>query len=399
MIDRIRAIIGPEPRLLHAAWLCVLAGIGLSLLGVYAIDVATQPKPPESGLPVRGRALDQLLLLPFGIIAALAIALPHYQLIRRFVWPLIWLMLAVLVFLLIPIVPSAIVHAQNGARSWISIGPINVQPSELAKIAYVLVMADYFRLRDNHRRFLGLVPPAIITLIPVGLITLQPDLGTASLFAPTLFAVLIAAGAKLKHLLSIVLIAAVLAPASYPVLMPHQKARILGMIAAVRGTREGADTINYQRFTADRIAAAGGFFGVGDEKSRALIEYNALPEPHTDMIFPVILNRFGAAGGLGVFLLYATWLTGAAITAARCRDAFGRLVVVGCASMIVTQVTVNIAMTLGLLPIIGITLPFLSYGRSSLVSVWLMTGLIVGVATRQPLPPYRESFDFEEDSA
>jgi cell division protein FtsW (lipid II flippase) len=317
--------------------------------------------------------------------------------VRYVAWPIMILVLASLVFLLVPSVPRWIVDARNGARSWISVGSFNIQPSEVAKIAYVIVMAKYLRFRRNHRTPLGLIPPAIITGVPMALIAMQPDLGTASLFVPTMFAMLIAAGAKLRHLALVVLVAVIAAPVIYPVLKPHQQARIRGMIMAMRDEGEGAQDINFQRYAAVRIAGAGGLTGVSDAKSRSLVRYNGLPEAHTDMVFAVLVNRFGLLGGACVILLYLVWIAGALLTAALAKDAFGRLIVIGCTTIIASQALINIGMTVGLLPIIGITLPFLSYGGSSLVTVWLMSGLVLNIAMRPVRPPFRPSFEYDGD--
>jgi cell division protein FtsW (lipid II flippase) len=301
------------------------------------------------------------------------------------------------VVLLVPFVPASIVTPRNGARAWINLGPVDFQPGEVAKIAFVLVLADYFRYRKNHRTFLGLIPPALITLIPVGLITLQPDLGTALLFIPCLFAMLVAAGAKLKHLAVIVLVGILAGPMAYPMLKPHQKQRIVGLINMVQGSPEGADDINYQSLTAVRLAGAGEINGMPDAKSRAVVHFNHLPERHNDMIFAVIVNRFGLIGGLGVLGLYAVWFLGALLTAALCKDPFGRLVVIGVTVIIAAQMFINVGMNLGLLPIIGLTLPFVSYGGSSILTVWIMTGLVLSVAMRPPARLSRPTFEFGDE--
>ena len=115
------------------------------------------------------------------------------------------------------------------------------------------------------------------------------------------------------------------------------------------------------------------------------------------MIFSVVVARFGFLGGIGVMGLYMMWISGALLAAAVCKDPFGRLVCVGLAAFIGTQLVVNVGMNIGLLPIIGITLPFLSHGGSSMITVWIMTGLIVNVAIRKPVPPFRESFEYDDD--
>ncbi len=381
----------------RAAWLTVLASIGLSLVGVYAIDVATIAVPHDASPALGALAVKQLVYVCIGLGAGVLVLVPHYRAYGFASWFLLAAAVVLLVFLLIPFVPSTIVRPRNGARSWIDFGPADVQPSELAKIAYVVVLAWYLRFRKNHRTFKGLLPPAIITAVPVGLITLQPDLGTASLFVPALFAVLVAAGAKLKHLAAVVLIAAMAAPAAYPILKPHQKERFVGLFKQLRGDTSADQDINMQSVTAQRVAGAGEWEGAGDRQSRVLLKYNALPERHNDMIFAVICNRFGFVGGATVLVLYAVWIAGALLTAGLAREPFGRLVPVGFAAFIAAQVFINVGMNVGVVPIIGITLPFVSHGGSSMIACWLMTGLVMAVAIRQPRISLRRTFEWDDE--
>lgn len=381
--------------LVHPGWISVAAAVILSLLGVYAIDVGLNPD--AQGLTdLSGRALKQAFFLGLGVTVAATVALPHYRLIGYLAWPAMIASIALLVFLLIPFVPEWLVKPENGARAWINLKFFKLQPSELAKISFVLVVAHYLRYRRTHRRFLGLVPVAMIAAIPLGLIMLQPDLGTVSLFVPALFAMLAAAGARLRHLVIIVAAAGMAAPAVYPFLMPHQKTRIVALVKQIQGDREGAHDTNYQSFTAQTLAGSGRILGNTDPHARALVRYNRLPERHNDMIFSVIVARFGLLGGLLVLGLYFAWILGAILTAAHCKDPFGRLVAVGLSGFIAAQVVVNVGMNIGLLPIIGITLPFLSYGGSSMITVWIMTGLLVNIAMRKPVPPFRPSFEYDE---
>lgn len=380
----------------NSAWIVVLASLALSLLGVYAIHLADGAKaaPVALGPPP---AVKQLVFLTIGVLSAVAIVIPHYRWLGYLAVPGFIVLVGLLIFLLIPLVPTWLVKPRNGARSWIDIGPIDFQPSELVKIAFVLVLARYLRFRDNYRRFFGLIPPGLIAAVPIALITLQPDLGTATLFVPALFAMLVAAGAKLKHLILIVLLAALAAPAAYPMLKPHQKQRINGLIQQFKGDTSADQDINMQSVAAQRIIGSGRAVGPGPKKAATLLRFNPLPERHNDMIFAVITGRFGLLGGLAVLCLYFIWITGAIITAGSTRDPFARLAIVGLAAFVAAQVFVNIGMNVGLVPIIGITLPYISYGGSSLVTVWLMTGLIFSTAIRRPRPPVRQSFEYAHE--
>jgi cell division protein FtsW (lipid II flippase) len=378
----------------HPAWLCVVSSLALCALGVYTMNLTTGFE--DAGLGVYAR--KQLALLVVAIIAGAVAMIPHYRLIGRAIPVLIVGVLAALVLLLIPFVPEFLVTPRNGARRWINLVVMDFQPSELAKAVYVLAIAHYLRYRKNYRTLQGLIPPAIITFVPMGLVLVEPDLGTALLFLPALFAMLIAAGARLKHLAAVVIVAMVVSPAMYPLLQPHQKDRINAVWKQMTSdTAATGDNINYQGLKAQTLIGAGGVAGLGGSKSSAVVHYNRLPEDHNDMIFAVVINRFGLLGGLLVMGLYLLWLLGATLTAGFCKDPFGRLLVVGLSAMVAAQVIVNIGMNLGLLPITGMTLPFVSYGGASLVVAFLMTGLIFNVAMRRPALLTRQSFEFDDD--
>lgn len=388
-----------------AAWLCVAASLLLSAIGVYVIDVATSGPTVGASAMALGdadgsglspTALRQVVYVVVGLAGACLVAFPSHRVFGHASWVLYGIALALLVFLLVPGVPSSIVRPRSGARGWIDLGPINFQPAELAKIAYVIVLAWYLRFRSTHRTLVGLLPPAIITAIPVALITVQPDLGSASLFIPTLFAMLLAAGARLRHLILVVLIAATAAPAVYPLLRPHQQQRFVGLFKQFQGDRSADQDLNMQSVTAQRIIAAGGLTGLPEDRSRTLVHFSALPERHNDMIFAVLCNRFGALGAVGVLGLYLVWLAGALWAASRCREPFGRLLIIGVSAFLFGQVVINVGMNLGLLPIVGIALPFVTHGGSGTLAFWAMTGLVVGVALRQPAYSARRGFEFEE---
>lgn len=382
-------------RWVNWAWLSVIAGLGLSLLGVYAIDLGAVTPP---GAHMAERATKQIIFLVAGLVAAVLVILPDIKTVRYLAWLLFFASLGLLVFLVLPFVPASIVRPVNGVRAWIDLGPIDLQPTELVKITFILVAADYFRYRKNHRELRGFVPPAVLTFIPVGLIMLQPDLGSALLFAPTIFAIVLAAGAKLKHLALIVLCGVLAVPAAYPFMKPYQQQRITGLYYQLTGDQRVSDDINYQSLTAISLIGAGQTSGYPEPKARAVIRYAQLPERHNDMIFSVIAARFGLAGVLGVFALYALWLVGVLMTAATTKDPFGRLACVGFAAIVAAQALVNIGMVVGILPIIGVTLPFVSAGGSSMLSVWIMTGVALSVAIRPPTLLARPTFEFGEEA-
>ncbi len=379
----LRAIVSIGP-----AWLTLLATAILCALSVYAVDLATTltHAPGETLSPY---ASKQLVFATVGCGLSLVVMLVPPRWLGFASIPLAIFTIFLLVFLLIPAVPTSIVKPRHGARSWIDIGPLQLQPSEFAKITYVVALAWFLRRHKGRKTLKGLAMPFAITLIPIGLINLQPDLGTASLFVPALFAMLIAAGSRLRHLTLIVVAALAIAPAAYPLLRPHQKARIVGLMQQFKGDTSADQDINMQSSTAKRLLAAGGITGNTEARSRVYIRYSGLPERHNDMIPAVIANRFGLVGVLTMLGLFGVWIAGALLVGATAHDTYGRLVCVGCAAFVGGQVFVNLGMNLGLLPIIGITLPFVSYGGSSMLASWMMSGLVASVALRRGVAPRR----------
>ena len=308
-------------------WIVVLAALALNLLGIVAI-ATTEP----------GFARKQALFLPLGLIVAAVVAVPDYRRLRRLVPGLSVLVLALLVFVLIPFVPTWLVRPYNGARRWINLGITDLQPSELAKVVWVLALAAWFRLRWNVRSLRGFALPFVVTAIPMGLILLEPDLGTALLFVPTLLALLLVAGAKVSHLTILVLsgvlaMSAVLFTPVRGYLKEHQQDRIEALLAQIEGDDRYRDDIGYQGDRAMTLAvlAIGGF-----------------------------------------------------LVAAFARDLFGRLLATGLVTLLLAQMVINTGMTIGLLPITGMTLPFVSAGGSSLVTAWMMIGLVLNVGLRRP---------------
>src|SRR5690606_32814925 len=180
----------------------------------------------------------------------------------------------------------------------------------------------------------GLLLPLVLTFIPLLLILREPDLGTAMLFLPTFFAMMIVAGAKIRHILLIIILGLSAAPLTYPVLQPHQKGRIQAMIAQVTGDTRYEDDLGYQGARAMTLVGAGGVAGLGKQKAADLITYNHLPEEHNDMIFAVLCCRWGMLGAVVTWAVFGVFAVGGLLTAGQCKDPFGRLVAVGVVAMI-----------------------------------------------------------------
>lgn len=371
------------------AWLSLAAAVLLSIAGILAIGT-TRPD----------HAARQSIFLVIGVAAAAAVALPHYRVYRRAIVALALLSLALLVFVLLPFVPESIVRPRNGARAWIALGPVDFQPSELAKTAYILALASWLSATRSHRTWKGFTAILLATCVPAGLIVLEPDLGSAILFAPTMVAMLIAAGARKRHLLATLFLAAAMVPIAYAFLLkPYQRARIDSIAAQIAGDTRFEKREGFQGWRAMRLVGSGGLAGVGESHARALVRFNGLPEEHNDMIFAVVCVRWGILGGAFVWTAFLLFALGGLLVAAIHRDPFARLVAVGLVSVAFTQMTINTGMTIGLLPITGITLPFVSYGGSSLVASWIGVGLLVGIGLRPARLGERSYLDEEDADA
>ncbi|MEY3143616.1 MAG: hypothetical protein RLY21_2109 [Planctomycetota bacterium] len=373
----------PRVRLTSPAWICVGAALALSILGVVAIST-TEP----------ALAARQAVYLVVGVAAAALATLVPPQSLRMVSWFVLAIAVALLIFVLLPFVPKSIVTPRNGARAWIDLGIVDFQPSELAKIAFILCLSQWLSLRGSPRTVRALLVPLLLLMGLVGLIVLEPDLGSALLFFPTILAMLIAAGVRWRHVIVALVAAAAIGPIGYfAALKPYQRARIDAIVAQVKGDTRFERDIGFQGWRAMRLVGSGGLLGNDADHARALVVYNALPEEHNDMIFAVVSCRFGMLGGAATLVCYGLYLVGALAVAVSTRDGFSKLVAVGIGALLFSQMVVNIGMTIGLLPITGVTLPFVSYGGSSLVACWALTGVLVSLGIRPPAGGDKDPFD------
>jgi cell division protein FtsW (lipid II flippase) len=372
-------------RFIHAGWLVVGAALALTFIGIETIGT-TRP----------ATAVSQLRLACLGVAAGIIVAFIPAKRLRQASWWLLGFGLLLLVFLLIPEVPDFIVRPRHGARRWINLWFVDVQPSELVKIAFVLALASHLRYKKHYRKFSGLILALCVVVPSSALILYEPDLGTAMLFLPAMLAMLIAAGAKYKHLCTIAILGIMASAIMYPMLETHQQNRIKALKAQLLGDDRYVQTFGYQGARAMTLIGAGQAWGVGKEDAKKLLAANHLPEEHNDMIFAVIVLRWGLRGAIVIWSLYAILGLGGILAAIGCRDPFPRLVAVGLTAILLSQMVINTAMTLGLAPITGLTLPFISAGGSSLVVAWLMAGILFGIAMRRDPLMTREGFTFKD---
>jgi len=329
----------------------------------------------------------QIVWIAIAVPAMLLATLVPYRVFRHRSY--VWLGLAVALLAIVFLFP-----AKWGSRRWIPLGFMNFQPSELAKLAYVLAVSRYLMHRENYRRLSGLTIPVALTLVPMGLILKEPDLGTALLFLPVLLAMLFTAGARLRHLALMCCLGAALAPVFWLAISAEQKSRITALFLQHDGgpapTGDG-----YHLHQSKQVLAMGGM--VGSQFSGTAVDdplaYH-LPACRTDFVICMIGERWGLVGTLTVLGLYLFLISRGLLIAAATREPFGRLLAVGIVTLLAAQTIINVGMTVGLLPVTGITLPLLSYGGSSLLFTCLALGLLMNIAMRPGYEIGNEPFRF-----
>lgn len=271
----------------------------------------------------------------------------------------------------------------SGFRRWLNFGLFAFQPVEFVKLALILYVAKFLSSdrRSVRSWWKGVVPNVIIMLAFVVLLVAQPDFGSALLLCAIVFAMLFAGGARLSHLLLLASTAGV--PAYFLIVgSEYRLQRVLTYIKWIGGTMPVPDDRGYQIWQSYNALSTGGLVGVGFGDSIHKLFY--LPAPHTDFIFTVLAEELGFLGGVIVVSLFVGLVVRGIQTAIRVEDRFAKLLAFGISTALGLQALVNIAMALGLLPTKGFTLPFLSYGGSSLMLSLVMAGVLLNVTRLVP---------------
>ena len=342
----------------------VFAVVCLTLLGITVLSSVTSSQGTEWPNLFR----RQLIWLALALLAGGFVAFLNLDRMRPLAWPL-----AVLtgLLLLLVLVPGVGVMA-NGARRWLDLGPINFQVSDFAKLGLVFVLAHYLAANQrNLRRFISgfAIPSAMICSVSF-LILLEPDFGTALLVAAVGFALLFLCGARLLFLIPTVLLGGLFfAIAVY--LDPMRWKRVTAFMDVDANKEDGA----YQLWQGMLAFGAGGTYGVGLGNGRQQMSY--LPEAHTDFIFPIIGEEMGIIVSGGVVILFMVIYITGVWHVGRAPNLFQFLLVVGSLLVITTQAIVNLCVVTGCLPTKGMSLPFISYGGSSLVTMFVLVGLML----------------------
>ncbi len=319
-------------------------------------------------------ALRQVVFLLVGLGVLFLAQRADYHWYKRAARPLLLLSLLLLVLVLVPGLGTRV----GGAQRWFRIGPVSLQPSELAKIALVLYLGTLLadRNREVTKFWSGFAAPLMVVGLATGLTLLQPDLGTAVLLGLCAILLLFVAGTRLLY---IVVAGMLAAPVAWFAVVgtPWRLKRLMAFFDP-EAHRQGA---GYQVWEALVTTGSGGFSGVGLGEGQQKLFY--LPEAHTDFILAVIGQELGFVGFTLTLLLFAVILWRGTRVALRARDRFGTYLAFGFTGLLALQASINMAVVVGVLPTKGITLPFVSYGGSSLISSFLMAGIVLGVSRGQ----------------
>jgi rod shape determining protein RodA len=348
------------------------------------------------------QAFDYLLLSTFALLLSLGVVLVasassqgHYR--RQLVWAAAAIVIAVLVSTLdyrkivdrayelwavaVLVLVGMLFFAPvtSGARSWVNIGGISLQPSELAKVIAILALAHYFAERDPRPFGMrGLMAPATLAAVPFVLVALQPDLGTASTFLPMLAGIAWVAGIRFRTAAWLTGAGLSVAPIGYLLLEDYQQARLLTF------WNPDVDPLGdgYQIIQSKIAVGSGGLLGKGlFSGTQSQLEF--LPAQHTDLVFAVLGEEVGFLGVAAALTLYLMLLLRVLQTARMSRDRTGIYIAAGVAAVLLYHLLVNVGMVIGFAPITGIPLPLLSYGGSSALASGIAVGLVISVRTRR----------------
>ncbi len=353
----------------HYPWHVALLVLAIAALGVWNLSSASR----SAHAPVW---ISQLSWMGAGALAALGIALVDYRRFMRGAYVFYALVLLLLVAVLLK------GRLVMGARRWLTFGPVNFQPSELAKIAVALALARWFHMDAGKRKYgyglLSLAIPGAITLVPALLILKQPDLGTALIVVAVGATMILFAKVRWTALVTVVTLVVAGAVFAYPHLKPYQRKRVETFL-----NPEG-DVLGAGYHATQSMIAVGSGQGVGKgwgQGTQTLLSF--LPEQHTDFIFSVWAEEHGFVGCLLLLALYWALVVSACGVAGNARDRFGHFLAVGVTGMLFWHALINMGMVTGVMPVVGVTLPLMSYGGSSVVAVMIGIGLLNNVGMRR----------------
>ena len=312
----------------------------------------------------------QLIRFAIGVAVMFSVALIDLRFWYRFAYAGYLAALGLLVAV------EAVGTVESGAQRWVDIGVFNLQPSEIMKFALVLALARYFHGRSDEQvgQLRWLLFPLLMMAMPAALVLRQPDLGTAILIVLGGLAILFLAGVRIWKFAVAVIAWAAAIPLTWGYLHDYQKSRVLTFFDPERDPLGAGYHIIQSKIALGSGGLAGKGFMLGTQS-----HLNFLPEKHTDFIFTVFAEEFGLFGGLGLLALYIIIIAVGFVISLRARSHFGRLLGLGVTATFSIYVVINIAMVMGLIPVVGVPLPLISYGGTAMVTILAGFGLLMNV--------------------
>ncbi len=357
-----------------------IAAVAIMMLGLMALYSASS----QNVRVTQGIFYDQLMCALLGFFVMFFLSRFDY---RKFSDVAYVLYIADIILLIMVLVIGRHIL---GARRWIEVGDLNFQPSEVTKLILILVLSRYFSQQKSLFSTRGHSPqemliyhvliPFLLTLVPMLLVFKQPDLGTAILIFGIFLTMLFINGVRHSYILSFLGICLAMLPAMWHVLKTYQKERLMVFLNPNMDPLGAGYTIIQSKIA----VGSGGLFGRG-WLAGTQNQLNFLPERHTDFIFSVIGEEWGLFGALLLLACYFVLIDSGLMIAQQTKDRFGFSLAAGITSILALQVIVNIGMVLGLFPVVGITLPLVSYGRSSFLTFVMMVGLLLNLNRKRTI--------------
>ena len=348
--------------------LLVVTTLGLVAFGLVMVYSASSARAALAADDPAYYLKRQAVYSVMGIVALVLLSRTDYRRLRFAVPPLLLGSFALLVAVLVLAEPV------NGARRWIELGPATIQPSELAKLAIALWLASYLARTPAPQSIAELLRPiGVVVGTALALVVVEPDLGTAISIAIMVGAVLLVAGTQISTLMGAALAGMALVSVAIW-LEPYRRERILSFL----DPWQDPENAGFQSVQAMLALGSGGLFGTGLGESVQKVYY--LPEASTDMIYAIIGEELGLVGAVAVLAAFVIFGYAGFNIALACRDPFGKLLATGITALICGQAAVNISAVMGLAPLTGIPLPFVSYGGSSLIVGLASVGILLNIA-------------------
>ncbi len=353
----------------------IFVSIGLTIYGLLMVYSATHRALASFGDDPGFYLKKQLAFMMLGLIVLVLSSVLDYRLVKVYA-PFIFGICGFFLFLVLTPLGSE----TAGAQRWLTLFGFQFQPSEITKLAMIAMLAAYLSEIRGPVRIDHVWRATGLTLIPMLLVAIQPDIGTSMMFAVILVTMLIVSGAKAKQIgiLALAALIALFAAFRLGVVQEYQIERLTGFLDPANDPLRAG----YNRAQAEIAIGAGGLFGTG-YGSGTQTNLDFVPEQHTDFIFTVVGEEFGFVGSVLLLSMYGILLWRGFRVAMLSKDTFGSLLALGIVGMLAFQVFVNVGMTVGIMPITGIPLPFLSYGGTALLTNFLAVGLLLNVHMRR----------------